>query len=332
MEDGFLQEPGTYVLHITATDRASGRIGEYADTVYVRAFEGTALVLSDLELAVSIEPDTSGGPFVKSGHRVLPNPARAYGLDVPVLYFYGEVYHLPPDEDTYTVQYTVLDHNGEAYRRFPPKTKATPGENSVEVGGFNVAAFPRGDYRLRVEVLDRTGGHRGTSEKAFRIWNPEPSRLTEEQAARFEQEIQYIASSKDLHVYRELDLRGKAEFMRRFWARRDPTPGTPQNELREEHNRRLQHVEQYFQEPGRSALDSDRARIYIVYGAPDEIERHDQSAEEKPYQIWHSYRVEGGVIFVFADLQGYGQYRLIHSTARNELQDPDWQRWVRIVR
>jgi len=333
MEDGFLLEPGTYVLQIRAVDLTSGRVGGYVDTVYVRDFGGNGLGLSDLELAVSIEPDTSSGPFVKNGRRVLPNPLRTYGLDVPVLYFYGEVYYLSPDEDTYTVQYTVLDHTGEVYKRFSPKVRVTPGENSVEVGGISVAAFPRGDYTLRVEVLDRVGGRRAASEKTFRIWHEEPPPpLTEEQAARFEQEVQYIASSEDLKVYRRLDLWGKAEFIRRFWERRDPTPGTPENEAWEEHYRRLMYVEEHFQEAGRSGLDSDRGRIYILYGAPDEIEQRDQSAEEKPYQIWHYYHMEGGVVFVFADIQGYGQYTLVHSTAREEMRDPDWRRWVRVSR
>lgn len=331
MEDGFLLEPGTYALQIRAVDRTSGRVGGYVDTVHIRDFGGNELDLSDLELAVSIEPDTSSGSFVKHGRRVLPNPLRTYGLDMPMLYFYGEIYHLSPDEDTYTVRYTVLDHNGEVYKRFSPKHRAVPGASSVEVGGISVAAFPQGDYALRVEVLDRVGGRCVAAERTFQIWHLGPPPLTEQQAARFEQEVQYIASDRDLKLYRELDLRGKAEFIRLFWERRDPTPGTPENEAREEHYRRLLYIEQHFQEARRSGMNSDRGRIYLLYGAPDEIEQNNQSPEEKSYQVWHYYHIEGGVVFVFADIQGYGQYTLIHSTAREEMQDPDWRRWVRVA-
>jgi hypothetical protein len=44
--------------------------------------------------------------------------------------------------------------------------------------------------------------------------------------------------------------------------------------------------------------------------------------------VWNYFGIQGGVEFVFVDTRGFGEYMLVHSTARNELQDSDWRRWL----
>ena len=74
---------------------------------------------------------------------------------------------------------------------------------------------------------------------------------------------------------------------------------------------------------------TDRGRVLLLYGVPDEIERFPYSAENKPYEIWKYFSIQGGVIFVFVDKRELGRYELVHSTARGELNDPEWERWIR---
>ena len=78
---------------------------------------------------------------------------------------------------------------------------------------------------------------------------------------------------------------------------------------------------------------TDRGRIYIVYGKSDDIERHPFESSTRAYEIWKYDNIQGGVIFVFVDLSNQsGDYTLVHSTARNELSDEDWQRRLNIKR
>jgi GWxTD domain-containing protein len=74
---------------------------------------------------------------------------------------------------------------------------------------------------------------------------------------------------------------------------------------------------------------TDRGRVYILYAKPDEIERFPSSNSNKPYEIWHYYQIEGGIEFVFIDISGAGEYTLVHSTKRGEIQDEGWQRNLR---
>ncbi len=72
--------------------------------------------------------------------------------------------------------------------------------------------------------------------------------------------------------------------------------------------------------------------MLLIYGIPDEIERSPVQSGTRPYEIWSYNKLENGSIFVFADLQGFGDYELLHSTYRKEVYQPDWERRVRILR
>ena len=69
---------------------------------------------------------------------------------------------------------------------------------------------------------------------------------------------------------------------------------------------------------------TDRGRVYIIYGPPDEVERYPYSENMKPYEIWHYYNLQGGVIFVFGDRTGFGSYELLHSTLVGEIKNEEW--------
>jgi len=78
--------------------------------------------------------------------------------------------------------------------------------------------------------------------------------------------------------------------------------------MKEEYYRRIEYANAHFSvvSPG---WKSDRGRIYILYGRPDEIERHPMEIGLKPYEIWHYY--SSSHTFYFVDENGYGDYRLV---------------------
>jgi len=74
---------------------------------------------------------------------------------------------------------------------------------------------------------------------------------------------------------------------------------------------------------------SDRGRVYIMYGAPDDIERNVNAMDTYPYEIWRYNQYEGGVLFVFLDKNNSGMYQLVHSTKEGELSDPNWEDFIK---
>jgi len=70
---------------------------------------------------------------------------------------------------------------------------------------------------------------------------------------------------------------------------------------------------------------TDRGRVLLIYGKPQQIDREPATSDAKAYQIWYYYELEGGVEFVFVDRRDMGEYQLVHSTKRNEINDYEWK-------
>ena len=79
--------------------------------------------------------------------------------------------------------------------------------------------------------------------------------------------------------------------------------------MQNEFYRRIEYTNAHFSviSPG---WKSDRGRIYIVHGPPDEIERHPMDIGLKPYEIWYYY--SSNHFFYFLDENGYGEYKLVN--------------------
>jgi GWxTD domain-containing protein len=108
----------------------------------------------------------------------------------------------------------------------------------------------------------------------------------------------------------------------RFWKQHDPTPHTELNEMEEEYFGRIAYCEENFSH-GDKGWRSDRAKVYVRYGSPDEIQRKpfelyaefpdpygNRSHIYDSYVIWFYYR--SNLQFVFADRFGLGEYILLN--------------------
>ena len=92
------------------------------------------------------------------------------------------------------------------------------------------------------------------------------------------EDVAYIITDAERSAFKSLQSDPEREhFIEQFWLRRDPTPGTPENEFKEEHYRRIAYANDHFAAaiPG---WKTDRGRIYITYGPPDEKETHPSGA------------------------------------------------------
>jgi GWxTD domain-containing protein len=95
-----------------------------------------------------------------------------------------------------------------------------------------------------------------------------------------EERVSFLRLSKD---------EDRDQFIEHFWQRRDSMPGTPVNELKVEHYRRIAYANTHFAQalPG---WKTDRGRAYIVFGPPDEVKVeavHSNGESAKPTLVWH---------------------------------------------
>jgi GWxTD domain-containing protein len=132
------------------------------------------------------------------------------------------------------------------------------------------------------------------------------------------EDVAYIITDEERKAFKRLNTDDEREaFIEAFWKRRDPTPDTEENEFKEEHYRRIAYANDHFAS-GIPGWKTDRGRIYIVYGPPDEIDDHSSGGTyDRPIE-------EGGgttSTFPFVDWT----YRYIEGVGSNikiEFVDP----------
>lgn len=100
------------------------------------------------------------------------------------------------------------------------------------------------------------------------------------------EDVAYLVS--DAERFSFLSLRSgpeREQFIEQFWQRRDPTPGTPANEFKQEHYRRIKYANERFGLDGKPGWRTDRGRVYISLGPPDEIECYPGKQETWKYTV-----------------------------------------------
>ena len=139
-------------------------------------------------------------------------------------------------------------------------------------------------------------------------------------------EVPYIITDQERASFKKLATDEEREqFIESFWERRNPNPGSPENEFKEEYYRRIAYANEHYSS-GAPGWKLDRGRIYIMYGPPDEIESHpsggtyDRPPEEGggttstyPFEQWRYRYIDGvgtNIILEFVDPTMTGEFRM----------------------
>ena len=141
-----------------------------------------------------------------------------------------------------------------------------------------------------------------------------------------DEDVRWIITDEEQKAFRLLSNdEERDQFIEAFWARRDPTPDTAENEFKEEHYRRIAYANEHFAS-GVAGWRTDRGRIYVVFGPPDEIESHPSggsyerpieegggSTSTYPFEDWRYRHIDGigdEVIIEFVDKCMCSEYHM----------------------
>lgn len=144
-----------------------------------------------------------------------------------------------------------------------------------------------------------------------------------------EKDVAYIITDEERKVFKKLQTDEEREqFIEAFWRRRNPDPDSDTNTYREEYYERIAYANEHYAS-GIPGWKTDRGRIYITWGKPDEVESHPAggqydrpsyegggSTTTYPFEIWfyrHLPGVGSGVEIEFVDPTGSGEYRIARS-------------------
>jgi len=140
------------------------------------------------------------------------------------------------------------------------------------------------------------------------------------------EDVLYIITPDERKAFLQLSTNEEREqFIEQFWLRRNPNPDEQTNSFKEEHYRRIAYANEHFAS-GAPGWRTDRGRIYIMWGKPDEIESHPTggnwdrpenqgggSTETYPWEVWryrHMEDIGENVELEFVDPTQSGEYHL----------------------
>jgi GWxTD domain-containing protein len=144
-----------------------------------------------------------------------------------------------------------------------------------------------------------------------------------------DEDVNYIITEEERKAFKALKTdEERDQFIEQFWLRRDPDPDTPENEYKEQYFERIQYANEKYAS-GIPGWKTDRGRIYVMYGKPDEVESHPSggqydrptyegggSTSTYPFEIWWYRYIEGigsDIEIEFVDPSGSGEYRIARS-------------------
>ena len=140
------------------------------------------------------------------------------------------------------------------------------------------------------------------------------------------EEVPYIITNEERSAFKKLSTDDEREsFIENFWERRNPNPGSPENEFKEEYYRRIAYSNEHYAS-GIPGWKTDRGRIYIMYGPADEVDSHPSGGQYErppsegggntstyPFEDWRYRYIDGignNVELEFVDPTMTGEYHL----------------------
>lgn len=133
----------------------------------------------------------------------------------------------------------------------------------------------------------------------------------------FLDKVSYIITKEERKIFTEMPDTGRDDFIAEFWRRRDPTPDTERNEFRIEYEDRVSKAATMFRGEGRPGWKTDRGRIFILFGPPQQRLTYPMDAGGYCREIW--YYGSFPVIFIDEHCEGIFNLTAINLEHLQEL-------------
>jgi len=343
-----IDKEGTYTIRVSAYDKLNPdfKDKDSMDAV-VNFFDLNNVDISTLQLASSIEKSADeNSNFAKYGNDVIPNPEVFFGNNLNKLYYYLEIYGL---KNVYAgsdikVNKFIINPTGKAIYS---KSEVSPSDYNLllETGEFKLDSLESNYYILKIELRDKDNNIITEESKKFYVFNTlksniqntsfdedgflrsEFANMTEDKLNDEFEKVIYIRKQRETDQWKSLKtIDDKRRYLYVFWKERDSNPLTAVIEVRAKYLKMIEIANTRFKESFKPGWKTDRGRIYLIYGEPNDIERYEYQSDIKGYQIWRYEQIEGGAVCIFGEEQydGSGIYILMSSTIRGEFRDDNW--------
>lgn len=305
--------PGRFGIVTILRDNETKTSQRLTRQILVSDFFSDMFSLSDIMLV--------GKLVITGGKRsIVPSvSSNVSGLPEAVHLFF-EAYNW---ENVDSVRYVVSVFNTKNEPQFESEYvhAVDSGRNQVFLS-VDHTKLPLGDYLVYVRAAalnlkPDSSVFLATTSRAFVVrWRGMPRSVKDLDLAI--DQVQYIAKEKELaYMKGGTTLEERQKRFLEFWTQHDPNPNTPRNEKMEEYYARVEYANRTFKHYV-DGWRTDMGMVYIIFGPPNNVDRHPMEVDSKPYEVWSYYEINHR--FTFIDNSGFGDYRLT---------TPIWEVWQR---
>ena len=332
-------KPGSYRLKAVVTDlvskdsavidipQASGR--------FTIPEPGKNFGLSGVQLGTKILKDAKPGTdFVKNGLMILPNPRKIYRTHNPFLSYYAEAYNLVKDHD-YRINWEIYTPDGKFVRKgdAPIEIKAT-GSTTAVFDKVKIFYLKSGTYKFLLRLTDIGGKDSVYTSNNFYIFRPLDFEkkffaadslgdlfdiLPEEKISEEFAQLAAIFTTKDKATVDQLNEKGKRGYLKKFWQERE----AKDPDARQKFLYLVELADKDYSTVNIKGWNTDRGRVLIKMGEPDKKDINLVTKGKMDHEVWTYFNTNN--IFVFADMHGFNDFKLIHSDYPGEKNDPNWE-------
>jgi len=300
-----------YEIELTLTDDASGKVVTRDIKVQLQKLYGERPGLSTIEFAQAFQASgEDSSSFSKGELLVVPSVSRSYGGEADDrLSYYFELY---PGEDSAgkVVLDTRIRHfqKGLLYRDTLHVWLGDRPERQLRE--ISLGDLTPGEYELEVAVKGRRMKELSKRTAEFRVTWTEEAMIRHDWKSTLQQ-LDLLTEENDVGAMEKLEtFEERLTAFNQYWRERDPTAGTPENELKIAFYFRVRVADENFSIMRRPGWKTDRGRIYVRYGPPDHLVDVPFAPDNLPYQVWHYTSLGRYRRFLFIDENDDGDYRL----------------------
>ena len=297
--------PGVYDMVITALDKNNNKQVNRKFNFELQDFQRYQFLISDILFFEDYDIDSTD--IISEFN---PNLTNNFGGSGKYFYFYISSLVKDPS-DTLEIEYFIRNPAGiiVQFNQYKVADHQEINEHFVRI---NRQQFDQSRYEL--EVVGKYRGQVIKTKKLFSFfWTESPDSPQDLNAAL--EQVRYLPEADSIKWALKQPYDEKLAYFKRFWKRMDPNPGTEKNELMDEYYRRINIANQNFSTLSQNGWQTDRGRIFVKFGEPDDIERHPFEINSAPYEIWRFYDYRK--LFLFIDRTGFGDFYL-HPDYLNE--------------
>jgi GWxTD domain-containing protein len=301
--------------------------------------------ISDIIVAEFAYPSDEQTNFDKSGYHIIPMLSSFYATDSKNLPIYLELYGTEGIMDsTFLLSYRMINTKDATEMQGFSKTFSYKKGPVIPVfESINIEDLSTGNYQLEVRVSRSSNEILAVQTYDFERSNENNSMFTMEnlqldpafQASIPTDSVLYFLESlipiskpaeikNIIETLKSKNVENARKHLQGYWVITSPT-NSYESWLK--YKAQVVFVQDIYGNNFQEGFETDRGRVYLKYGAPNQVNARESSPSEYPYEIWTYNKIgiysNKRFIFYNPDLVN-NAYRLLHSDMLGELKNPAW--------